>query len=70
MYHAGSSQNYGPFWGTLNNRCRIMIRIQKGTLILTTTHVEFRSSGSEFTVAGWITHQIRNIPQVTVRSQI
>ena len=27
------------FWGTLNIRCRIIIRIQKGTIILTTTHV-------------------------------
>ena len=27
------------FWGTLNFRCRIIIRIQKGTLILTTTQV-------------------------------
>ena len=29
-----------PFWGTLNIRCRIIIRIQKGTLILTTTHIK------------------------------
>ena len=28
-----------PFWGTLNNRCRIIIGTQKGTIILTTTHV-------------------------------
>ena len=27
------------FLGTLNNRCRIIIRTQKGTLILTTTHM-------------------------------
>ena len=33
---------YGPFLGTLNNRCRIIIRIQKGTLILTTTHMGCR----------------------------
>ena len=25
--------------GTLNNRCRILIGTQKGTLILTTTHI-------------------------------
>ena len=35
----GSCQNYGPFLGTLNNRCRIIIGTQKGTLILTTTYV-------------------------------
>ena len=28
-----------PFLGTLNSRCRIIIGIQKGTIILTTTHV-------------------------------
>ena len=28
-----------PFWGTLNIRCRIIIGIQKGTIILTTTHI-------------------------------
>ena len=35
----GSCQNYGPFLGTLNNRCRIIIGTQKGTIILTTTHI-------------------------------
>ena len=37
--HMGSCQNYGPFLGTLNNRCRIKIGTQKGTIVLTTTHV-------------------------------
>ena len=32
-------QNCGPFLGTLNIRCRIIIGIQKGTIILTTTHL-------------------------------
>ena len=27
------------FLGTLNNRCRIILGTQKGTLILTTTHI-------------------------------
>ena len=31
-------QNYGPFLGTLNIRFRIIIRTQRGTIILTTTH--------------------------------
>ena len=35
----GSCQKYGPFLGTLNIRCRITIGIQKGTIILTTTHI-------------------------------
>ena len=35
----GSCQNYGPFLGALNIRCRIILRTQKGTIILTTTHV-------------------------------
>ena len=37
--HMGGCQNYDPFWGTLNIRCRIIIGIQKGTIILTTTHM-------------------------------
>ena len=41
--YMGSCQNYGPFWGTLNNRCRIIIRTQKGTIILTTTHLKPRT---------------------------
>ena len=35
----GGCQNYGPFWGTLNNRCRIIIGTQKGTIVLTTTQI-------------------------------
>ena len=56
VVHVGSFQNYDPFWGTLNNRCRII----KGTLILTTTHVSqalafrtvgLRGQGMEFVFA-------------------
>ena len=36
----GGCQNYGPFLGTLNIRCRIIMGTQKGTIILTTTHVK------------------------------
>ena len=35
----GGYQNYGPFLGTLNIRGRIITGIQKGTIILTTTHI-------------------------------
>ena len=38
----GGCQNDGPFLGTLNIRGRIIMGIQKGTTILTTTHIEFR----------------------------
>ena len=38
--YVGGCQNYGPFLGTLNIRGRIIIGIQKGTIILTTTHVK------------------------------
>ena len=34
-------QNSGPFLGTLHIRGRIIIGIQKGTIILTTTHMSF-----------------------------
>ena len=37
--NVGGCQNYDPFLGTLNIRCRIIIGIQKGTIISTTTHV-------------------------------
>ena len=35
----GGCQNYGPFSGPLNTRCRILLSIQKGTIVLTTTHI-------------------------------
>ena len=38
--YMGSCQNYGPFLGTLNIRCHIILGTQKGTIILTTTHME------------------------------
>ena len=40
LCHVGGCQNYGPFLGTLNIRCCIIIGIQNGTIILTTTHVD------------------------------
>ena len=38
----GGCQNYGPFLGTLSIRCRTIPGTQKGTIILTTTHMERR----------------------------
>ena len=44
----GGCQSYGSFLGTLNIRCRIIIGIQKGTIVLTTTHMRhFRVQGFE-----------------------
>ena len=37
------SKLWSLFRGTLNIRCRIIVGIQKGTIILTTTHLEFGS---------------------------
>ena len=34
----GGCQNYGFLLGPLNTRCRVILRTQKGTTILTTTH--------------------------------
>ena len=39
MGYMSYSLNYGPFLGTLNTRCRIIIGTQKGTIILPTTQV-------------------------------
>ena len=41
MGSMGGCQNYGSLLGTLNIRCRIIIGIQRGTIILTTTHMCF-----------------------------
>ena len=49
--YMGRCQNYGPFLGTLNTKCRIIIGTQKGTIILTTAHMDRgpqnSSSGTE-----------------------
>ena len=37
--HMCGCQSYGPFLGTLNIRGHIIIGTQKGTIILTTTHI-------------------------------
>ena len=37
--HMDGCENYGPLLGPLNARCRIILRTQKGTIILTTTHM-------------------------------
>ena len=45
MGYMAGCQNYGPFLGTLNTRCRIIIGTQKGTISLTTTHMGVREMG-------------------------
>ena len=37
----GGCQNYGRFLGALNIGSQIAIGIQRGTIILTTTHIRF-----------------------------
>ena len=39
MVYMGGCQNYGPLLGPLNTRCHIILETQKGTMILTTTHM-------------------------------
>ena len=48
-FYMGECQNYGPLWGALHIRCRIIIGTQKGTIILTTTHM-YRTLFSEYCV--------------------
>ena len=43
-----------PFLGTLNIRCRITIGVQKGTIILTTTHIKgIMEKKTETTIVHW-----------------
>ena len=42
-YEMGGCQNYGPFLGTPNIRCRIIIGTQRGTISLTTTQISLVS---------------------------
>ena len=43
--YLGGCQNYGPFWGTLNIRCRTIIGTQKGTINLTASHLHQQCTG-------------------------
>ena len=45
----GGCQRYDPFLGTLNIRGRIIIGTQKGTIILTTTHIGIMEKNMETT---------------------
>ena len=44
----GGCQNYGPLLGPLSTRCRIVSKIQKATIILTTTHIHKPGLSSGF----------------------
>ena len=48
----GGCQNYGPFLGTLNIRGRIIIGTQKGTIILTASHMTVVSDTYNLNRAG------------------
>ena len=59
----GSCQNYGPFLGTLNSRCRIILGTQKGTIILKTTHMEGPGKGLIVRESGCSDRDLRVISQ-------
>ena len=44
-------QNHGPLLGPLNTRCRVILRTQKGTIILTTTHMASSIGREMFTTS-------------------
>ena len=48
--HMGGCQNYSPFLGTLNTRCRKGSK--KGTIILTTTHIPLYEPESKLLEGG------------------
>ena len=50
--YMGSCQNYGHFSGTLNIRCRIILGTQKGTIILTATHMLHHSWATVYIFMG------------------
>ena len=43
----GGCQNFGPFLCPLNTRCRIILRIHKRTILLTTTHMHAKELREE-----------------------
>ena len=59
-WHVDGCQNYGPFLGTLNSRCRITIGIQKGPIILTATHVLVTNSQNMITVGVDLSYMYRS----------
>ena len=58
----GGCQKYGPFLGTLNIRCRIIIGIQKGTKILTTTQKTVVNSYSQAALGSHGRCSVRSAP--------
>ena len=60
----GSCQNYGRFLGTLSIRCRIIIGIQEGTIILTTTHIHFKGSHKTVQGLGVISPRVTTIGEI------
>ena len=55
MTGMGDCENYAPFLGSLNIRCRIIIGIQNGTIILTTIHMVLHP----WTTRGHLAAQLR-----------
>ena len=50
----GGCQNYGPFLGNLNIKGRTIIGTQKGTIILTTTHIKHHPYHKALTACLWV----------------
>ena len=52
VWYMGGCQNYGPLLGSLNTRGRTILRTQKGTIVLTTTHIPIHTYTASFIEEG------------------
>ena len=57
----GGCQNYGPLLGSLNTKCRIILKTQKRTIILTTTHILLGLSGTINMVGALETNKVKTV---------
>ena len=64
--YVGGCQNYGPLLGTLNVRCRTIQGTQKGTIILTTTHVRIRAHIVQYSMCPVMYNTIHTHVQIYV----
>ena len=66
----GGCQNYGPFLGPLNIRGRIIIGTQKGTIILTTTHIYIYGGGFYKEMESQMEKRIEHEMETTIQSWV
>ena len=64
--YVGGCQNFGPLLGTLNVRCRTIQGTQKGTIILTTTHVRIRAHIVQYSMCPVMYNTIHTHVQIYV----